>query len=235
MRRCGITSAPLPFTFVWSWTCASVLLAFAVCSPGAAPDLFDGFGPRWREKWEDERFFGKGTQYDLTVDAGRTVLHARSHHAHGGLLRRITIDRPTDLTLEWEWKVLAPLEGNHRERERAGDDFAARVLVIFEPSVLPWRTRALSYVWAAHEPLGATYPSPYAKNVATIVVESGPVKAGSWQAERRDAAADYRAYFGEPPSRVSGVAVLVDTDDTGLAAEAWFGKLTLQSAPLPKP
>lgn len=127
-----------------------------------------------------------------------------------------------------------PLDLNRRERERAGDDFAARVLVVFEESVVPWRTRALAYVWAAHEPAGAVFPNPYTKSVGMIVVRSGAADSGRWQAETRDPVADYRAYFGEAPRRIEAVAVLVDTDDTGLAAEAWFADLSLDS-PATKP
>jgi len=109
--------------------------------------------------------------------------------------------------------------------------FTARVFVVFETSAIPLRTRAINYVWAAHEPVGAMFPSPYTKNVAMIVVRSGPADAGRWLGESRDVLADYRRFFGRAPTQISAVAVLVDTDNTGRAAEAWFADLVLATTP----
>jgi Protein of unknown function (DUF3047) len=101
---------------------------------------------------------------------------------------------------------------------------------VFETSVLPRQTRAINYVWSSHQPVGAVYPSPYTGNVAMIVLRSGAAEAGAWQGESRDVLADYRAFFGGPPRELSAVAVLVDTDNTGLSAEAWFADLRLDAA-----
>lgn len=208
-----------------------VLLAAVALLPVrvAAVDLFDGFAPGWREHWHEQRLFARPTRYVVEMDGGRPVLHADSRAANSGLLRRLTGPVPTAATLSWRWKVAAPLAANRRERERAGDDYAARVFVVFERSWLPLRTRAIDYVWAAGEPAGAIFPSPYAKNVGMIVLRSGAAEAGKWQAERRDVLADYARYFGEPPTELTAVAVLVDTDNTGLAAEAWFADLVLET------
>jgi len=215
----------------------AIFLALALLGAPALPaaDLFEGFGAGWNKRWEEKHFFRKPTTYAVTDDGGRRVLHAVSQAAHGGMIRRIALAAPESAELRWQWKVRQPLHANRRERERAGDDFAARVMVVFEESIVPLRTRALAYVWAAHETAGATFPNPYTKNVGMIVVRSGGADAGRWCAESRDLVADYRAFFGEPPRRIDAVAVLVDTDNTGLAAEAWFADLSLASTPALKP
>ena len=211
------------------WPAAALLIATAQ----AAPDLFDGFAPGWRERWRQESFFTKPTVYDVATDAGRPVLHAMSRAAHAGLVRRVEITAPAVAQLSWRWKVRRALANEKDERMRAGDDYAARVFVVFEESVVPLRTRALNYVWAAREPMGAFFPSPYSKNVGMCVVRSGDADAGAWREESRDVLADYRKFFGEPPSRISAVAVLVDTDNTGLEAEAWFADLRLEDHAAP--
>ncbi len=212
----------------------ALLTFFGVFLLGAragATDLFDGFADGWRTHWREEKFFTKATRYEVLIEDGRRVLHGVSQSAHAGLLRTIKVKAPAHARLDWRWKVLAPLTGNTRERERAGDDFTARVFVVFETSAIPLRTRAINYVWAAHEPVGAVFPSPYAKNVAMIVVRSGPADAGRWLGESRDVLADYRRFFGSAPTQISAVAVLVDTDNTGRAAEAWFADLVLATTP----
>ena len=212
---------------------ATLFLAVAatVASAAEAPDLFDGFGPGWRERWREERFFQTPTIYSVGSDDGRPVLHAVSRAAHAGLVRRCEVSLPSLAELRWRWKVPAPLANPRPERTRGGDDYAARIFVIFESSWIPLQTRAINYVWSAREPVGTMFPNPYTKNVAMCVVRSGTAGAGRWHEERRDVLADYRQFFGEPPRRISAVAVLVDTDDTGLTAEAWFADLSLASTP----
>jgi hypothetical protein len=217
------------------------LLAFAaacVATLGTAAEdgaerlrLFDDFSPGWRGRWREQSLFAQPTRYDVVTDAGRPVLHAASRSANAGLVRELKRPAPAEARLHWRWKVRATLAGNTRERERAGDDYAARVFVVFETSLNPFRTRAINYVWAATEKAGAVYASPYAKNVAIVVLRSGDAEAGAWQAERRDVLADYRAYFGEPATTIGAVAVSVDTDNTQGEAEAWFDDLVLETKP----
>jgi hypothetical protein len=219
-----------------------LMLRFGICllgagvivlSSSAAPDLFDGFTAGWRDRWAEKRLFSTPTQYDVTQDEGQSVLHASSRASNSGLVRRVSIEAPATARLTWRWKIDQALTENRQERSRAGDDFAARVIVIFEESIVPFKTRSLNYVWAAHEPAQALYGSPYSKNVGMCVLRSGNLAAGKWIAESRDLVADYRAYFGEDPPRISGVAVLVDTDNTGLKADAWFAGLTIESPVAP--
>jgi hypothetical protein len=191
--------------------------------------LFDDFTPAWRAKWREQSLFAKPTRYEVVTDAGRPVLHAVSRSANAGLVREVARLAPAEARLHWRWKVRAALPGNTRERERAGDDYAARVFVVFETSAFPLRTRAINYVWAATEKNGAVFASPYTKNVGIVVQRSGNADAGQWHLEQRDVLADYRAFFGGAPSRISAVAVLVDTDNTKSDAEAWFADLILET------
>jgi len=212
---------------------AALLAALFLALPAVAADLFDGFAPGWREHWQEERLFTRPTVYRVADDGGRSVLHATSRKAHAGLVRRIDLAAPESARLRWSWKVRQPLAAPPDERTRAGDDFAARVFVVFETSVIPLRTRAINYVWASREPAGAMFPSPYTANVAMCVVRSGNADAGRWWAESRDVLADYRQFFGRSPEKISAVAVLVDTDNTGSEAEAWFADLRLETSPPP--
>ena len=212
---------------------SNLIIGFCLLVPAAlhaAPNLFDGFGSDWRSHWQEESFFTKPTRYEVTTDeAGRPVLHALSAAANAGLVRKIEVNAPAAAVLRWRWKVAAALAGNRAERTRGGDDYAARVFVVFETSVWPLRARAINYVWAANEPVGAFFASPYTRNVGMIVVRSGDSEAGVWREERCDVWADYKKFFGEVPTRISAVAVLVDTDNTGLVAEAWFADLSLEA------
>jgi hypothetical protein len=115
------------------------------------------------------------------------------------------------------------------ERVKTGDDYPARVLVAFDPDPFSKSTRALCYVWANGQPKGSIYENPYSGNVATIVLRSGESGVGEWVAESRNVVADYRLAFGDNPSRIYALAVMVDTDNTKSQATAWFSDIALVS------
>jgi hypothetical protein len=220
----------------------SVILALALAAVPAGAErleLFGRFADGWRDAWSDRAPLPsqRHTVYSVDEDeSGRPVLRADIRAANLGLVRPIEGDLTDRAILRWRWKVGEPLAGNTRERDRDGDDYAARILVVFERGAVPSRTRALSYVWAANEPVGAVFPNPYSGRVGTVVLRSSSgagvgdeSAAAGWRAEERDLLADYRRYFGRPPRELSAVAILVDTDDTGLSTTAWFADLELET------
>jgi hypothetical protein len=221
----------LPYGFVVRFAAALLGVTGAAGGAEGGRDLFEGFGPAWRQQWREQRVLGRPTLFQVVVDEGRPVLQAESRGANSGLLRELTLPRPGSASLRWRWKVRQPLVANAGERRRRGDDFAARVAVVFETSINPLRMRAINYVWAAHLPVGERFPSPYTDNVAMIVLRSGPDSGGVWRVEERDLLADYRQFFGRDPERISAVGVMADTDNTGLQAEAWFADLVFTSRP----
>lgn len=179
-------------------------------------DPFDDFAAGWRNAWRDESRFGRATEFRETVVDGRTVLHARSAADHAA--------RP-----EWDWKVGGPRPANRRERERAGDDCTARVIVVFARSLLPLRTRALCSVWSGSVPAGPFFRRPCSDAVAMIVLRQGPAGREAWQTKIRDPFADHLRAFGRAPAGLAAVSVIVDTDDAGGTAEAWFAGLPLRT------
>jgi len=186
---------------------------------------FAGFGPGWDTLWEHRQFDRSPTRYTVVDDHGRRVLEARSEASASGLWWKFEARPVPGVEVAWRWRIEVPLAGNDAERQKRGDDFAARVFVVFEPSWLRWRTRALCYVWAEEEPVGSLFPNPYAGSVRTIVLRSGNSEAHRWVTEHRTVVADYVRAFGEEPRRISGVAVMVDSDDTGGSAVARFDSL----------
>ena len=62
-----------------------------------------------------------------------------------------------------------------------------------------------------------------------IAVRAGPDGLQQWLSEKRDVKADYRRLFGTEPGEISAVALMTDTDNTGLQAEAWYGDIWFDS------
>jgi len=164
------------------------------------------------------------THYTLENSHGQLALRADSNAAASGRYREVSVDLNKTPILNWTWKIKGLLTGNN-ERTRAGDDYPARVYVIFSGGIRFWRTRAINYVWSNHQPVGSRWPNAFTDQAHMIAIESGPERIGQWISERRDVRADYRQAFGEEPGRVDAVAIMTDTDNTGATATAWYGDI----------
>jgi len=220
---------------------AIVVGAFSSARPGGAlpPD------------WEPLLVRGveRRTVYALVESQGATVLRAEARASASGLVRRLRATVEKTPLLKWRWKV-ANVLGRSDIRRKAGDDFPARVYVLFDYPVsrLSFAERAgllvaraldggdvpaatLCYVWDGGAPAGTIFPSAYTRRVRMIVVESGAARVGRWVTVERDVAADFRAAFGEEAPPIAGIAIAADTDNTGESAVAWFGDISLHPRP----
>jgi hypothetical protein len=180
--------------------------------------------------WVRKSFRGE-TEYSLVRDGESTVLKAHSRATASGIYRKVTIDPLQYRYLRWKWKVVEPL-GNGMEKTKAGDDYSARMYVVF-PGFFFWQTKAINYVWAGRLPKEESFPNPFTRNAMMVVVESGADKAGSWVNEQRDILADYRHLFGGEPRKLGAIAIMTDSDNTGGSATAWYSDITLSSTPAP--
>ncbi len=178
-------------------------------------------------EWSMVRFprIDRHTQYEPVEVAGRRAWEARSECSASAMavsLAEVSLEETPILV--WEWQVVDPLDVDH-ERDKAGDDFAARVYVTFpfdpaRESFAAWarwrlaRTlygqtvpgRAIAYVWASREAVGGHWPSPYDPRTHVLAVESGDTKRSP-----SHAAADNQRGEGEGASAtVRWVAERVD-------------------------
>ncbi len=174
-------------------------------------------------RWHDQGFHGQ-TRYRPDRIEGVPCVRADSHASASGLFRKVHIDLERTPMLEWSWWVPEPLE-HATERTRSGDDFAARIYLIISGGLFFWNTRAINYVWAAHEPPEALWPNPFTENSAMLAVESGPAHAGQWRHYRRNIRKDLQRYFGRDFHRIDAVAIMTDTDNTGARASACYGPI----------
>lgn len=177
--------------------------------------------------WESKSFKGL-TNYKLIKDNGKVVVMADSKATASGLLKKVTLAPQKYRYLRWSWKVAGTI-ANGDEKLKTGDDYAARVYVVF-PGRFFWQTRAINYIWANHLPAGQSIRNAYTGKTIMISVESGPSKAGQWLFEQRDLLADYRRLFNDEPGEIGAVAIMTDSDDTGSEATAWYGDISLSTS-----
>ncbi|OGS96075.1 MAG: hypothetical protein A3H31_01220 [Gallionellales bacterium RIFCSPLOWO2_02_FULL_57_47] len=206
-------------TLYWFMLCCLPLLTWAV---GERIDIAR-FSKGELNGWQTRAFAGE-TRYVLERSAGRLALHAESSSAASGLYRKVKVDLGKTPILHWSWKIDNVLAGTD-ERTRAGDDYPARVYVVFSGGLFFWRTRAINYVWSNQQPVDSHWPNAFTSNARMIAVQSGPGRVEEWLEERHDVRADYRRLFGTEPGNVDAVAIMTDTDNTGTAASAWYGDI----------
>lgn len=208
-------------------TAMLLALLLVVAGTAAAATAVARFSVGDLNGWEEQTFRGKKkTVYGFVQDGGRSVLKAESRGSASGLVRKMEFD-PRELpVLRWSWKITATLKKGD-ESTKTGDDYAARVYVVF-PGTFFWQTRAINYIWANRLPKGTSAPNAFApKNVKMVAVESGDGNAGKWLAEERNLRDDYLRLFGEEPPTAGAVALMTDSDNTGEAAIAWYGDISL--------
>jgi hypothetical protein len=172
--------------------------------------------------WTAREFVGRAS-VELVRDEERLAIRLRSEHSSFALYRNVVIDLAEFPYLSWSWKVVRlPERGD--VRDRAADDQAAQVYVIFPRWPAPLKNSdVVGYVWDSHAPVGTQLTSTHAPNVKIIVVASG--RAETWRVEHRDVRRDYATLFGRPTPRVGQVAVMIDTNDTRGVAESLIGDL----------
>lgn len=190
----------------------------------------EDFRAGWKDRWMEKALSGRRTRYEVVQEGGRPVLRATSDKSASLLWHKLGIRTGVKGRISWRWRGETSISQNEHEREQRGDDYAARLFVVFDSDLFSLHTQAICYVWAAREVVGAVYRSPYANGVATIVVESGDQRANEWATEERDFVADYRNVFAMTPTTVTAVAIMVDTDNTGSTATAWFDDIALASS-----
>lgn len=211
----------------------------ALFDPDSTDAKFFRYSPFGRKK---EAVYKRG----IREEDGAPIIIADSDNSISTVTTPLEADPQIFQYVEWEWKIGSVLPSGDMTK-KDGDDFAARVYVTFDynPSNLSfgdrikyrlYRTftsfeiplRSLNYVWG-NEPdqIGSTGPNPFSDWVQYVVIQSGNEHAGNWLTEKRNLLEDYRMVYGEEPPQISGITIMTDSDNTGEATRAYFGKITL--------
>lgn len=185
--------------------------------------------------------------HDDSLDA--TVLEGVADASAGALVFRFDGDAQVSSMLRFKWRA-GNLIASSDPKTKAGDDYVARIYITFasDPQSASLREKtenaiantlygetpphaALSYVFTHKARLGEIITSPFTARVKKIVVDADPESVGKWKSFTRNIYDDYKRAFGEEPTKISGIAIMVDTDNTGEKASARFADITLTTRP----
>lgn len=188
---------------------------------------------RYRDVWREGRP-AMAVQSDAAISAMRKVVQTHSGPVTG---------------IRFSWKLSALLQQADL-RDSARSDSPVRIVLTFDgdrsrlsakDAMLSELARSLTgeempyatlmYVWSNELPVGTVVHSRRTDRIRKMVIESGPAGLNRWLDYERDIEADFMRAFGELPSRLTGVAIMTDTDNTGGSARAWYGPVALRRSP----
>ena len=174
-------------------------------------------------EWEEKSFQGT-TEYAVVDSDPGPVVRAVSNGSASGLYKKVSVDLHRTPVLHWSWRIENILD-NDQERSKAGDDYAARVYVVFSGGAFFWRTRALNYVWSSHQEVGSVWSNAYTSNAVMVSQQSGDALVGQWITQSRNVLVDAQRLLGSRYTHIDAIAIMTDTDDTGQQAIAYYGDI----------
>ncbi len=173
--------------------------------------------------WKEKAFSGN-TRYSLEDYGTALAIKGVAAGTASALYKDANVNLKETPFLSWEWKINNVFD-NVKEKKKSGDDFPARLYVVYQRGIFKWSTVAINYVWSSQYPVGESWNSAYTSKSKIIVLQSGDSEAGSWVAEKRNIAEDFQTLFNIDVSKLDGYAVMVDGDNTGSTGTSWFSKI----------
>ncbi|MFV1871802.1 MAG: DUF3047 domain-containing protein [Oleiphilus sp.] len=165
------------------------------------------------DAWEEIRFNSR-THYQKMEEQEQVVLKAESRNSASGLLLEQDINLQKTPYLNWRWKLEKALP-TQPEKQKSGDDYAARVYLIHSGGWLFWQTHALNYVWSSRSVKGQAWPNAYAPdNAQMMAIRDAQDKTGVWFQEKRHVGNDFSSWLSRDIQQIDGVAIMTDTDDS---------------------
>jgi len=178
--------------------------------------------------WETVEFEAE-TGYQLVKDEGVMVLKSVSDDSASGYVIKQKVDLRRFPFLNWRWRVdkaLPPMN----EQTKKGDDYAARLYVVVSDGWFFWDTKALNYVWSSNVHKGITWPNAYApENAKMMALRTSEDHLKVWHLEKRNVYEDLKQWLGKEVENVEAIAIMTDSDDSGLSASAMYGDIYFSS------
>lgn len=176
-------------------------------------------------EWLPKKFVNE-TSYSLIKVGKNTVLRAVSQNSASGLIKKIRVNIKEYPFLNWSWRIENQLTGTFDEKQKHGDDYAARIYIVVSGGIAFWNTIALNYVWSKNSIKGETWPSAFAtENSVMLALRSSEAPVSKWHWEKRNIRKDFNNLFGREIRFTDAVVLMSDTDNTHKEVTAYYGDI----------
>ena len=179
--------------------------------------------------WKEHIFKGK-TLYSIDRSFEDNIIKASCIDTASALYQENVVELSETPVLRWSWKV-EDVHTQLQEKKKSGDDYPARVYVIYTPSQLtPWRTLAINYVWSHNQNIGSVWPNAFTRNAIMVALQSGkPISSQAWKHEVRNVKQDFKKFFDIELDTIDGLAIMTDCDNTGLSMTGFYKNIHFAS------
>ena len=175
-------------------------------------------------QWQHKKFNGM-SEYQLTRIDGKKAIVASSKQSASALYNKTSINLDATPYLNWTWRVEEFPDTNADDNTKNGDDYAARIYVVFKTGFAFWDIASLNYVWANQRPADDHWFNAYTNKVVMLAVESGSESRGQWQSYKHNVTADIKKYLGKDISKLSSIAIMTDSDDSKSQTKSYYGDI----------
>ncbi len=179
------------------------------------------------ENWQEKVFMEK-TAYRFVKSGTTYVLEASSHKSASGLFQSVNIDLNKTPYINWSWRVMNSLNGLN-EQAKTGDDYAARIYLVKKNSFFFWKTQAINYVWSSKKRSDTIWNNAFTSQAKMFAVRGNESLVSHWYHEKRNVLADFKRAFDEVIVEINVVAIMTDTDNSKLSAQAEYGEIFFSS------
>ena len=173
--------------------------------------------------WENKSFAGE-THYSLKKEDQKSYLHATSSQSASALYKKIKINIHETPYLNWRWRVDQALP-ELDEQTKMGDDYAARIYVVFKTGFTPLSAKALNYVWSSNNAPDAHWPNAYTEKAIMIPLRSNQDETNHWKTEKVNIKEDLMKHFDKIPQYIDAIAIMTDTDNSEGTASASYADI----------
>ena len=168
------------------------------------------------------------TDYSIGNNEKGNYLKAVAENAASGVGKEIKINLDKTPFINITWKIEKDLKGI-KENTKKGHDFAARVFVIKKTGATPLSNRAINYVFSSNSNVGETWPSPYTKKSIDSVLASTKSNLNEWVTVKANVKEDFKKFHDLEVKELSGIAIMVDTDNSKLTAVSYYQNIFFSS------
>lgn len=173
--------------------------------------------------WENKSFSGE-THYSLKEENQKPYLHATSSQSASALYKKVKININDTPYLNWSWRIGQALP-ELDEQTKKGDDYAARIYVVFKTGYTPLSAKALNYVWSSNNDPDAHWPNAYTEKAIMIPLRSNQDETNHWKTEKVNIKEDLMKHFDKTPKYIDAIAIMTDTDNSEGTASASYGDI----------
>ena len=161
------------------------------------------------------------TTWTLGSNQNGNFIKAEAEGKGSGLGKEVLIDLLKTPFINITWKVEKDLAGIV-ENSKKGHDYAARVFVIKKTGSTALSNRAVNYVFSSNNEVGKNWPSPYTKKSIDYVLSSTKDNLNTWVTVKANVKEDFMKLHGIEVLKISGVAIMTDTDNSKLRAISYY-------------